>query len=120
MQVFQRLTLATDLPSEEKSAMTNTLAQGVWQAQQNLHPAIPPMNPWSVSMENSYDPSVRKLPGLNFPLSNGDLHDPSVQRPHISTQPDVINTMALLEQYSDKLLSLVEQKISSSHEKPKN
>ncbi|XP_035215773.1 mitogen-activated protein kinase-binding protein 1-like isoform X2 [Stegodyphus dumicola] len=120
MQVFQRLTLATDLPSEEKSAMTNTLAQGVWQAQQNLRPAIPPMNPWSVPMENSYDPSLRKLPGLNFPLSNGDLHDPSVQRPHISTQPDVINTMALLEQYSDKLLSLVEQKISSSHEKPKN
>lgn len=100
--------------------MTNTLAQGVWQAQQTLRPAVPPMNQWPNSIENSYDLNARRLPGLGFPQSNGDINDPSLQRfPSCGAQqPDMINT--ILQQFSDKLLSIVEQKISNSQEKPNN
>lgn len=109
-----------DLPSDEKSAMTNTLAQSVWQAQQTLRPAVPPMNQWPNPVENSYDINARRLPGLNFPHSNGDVNDSSLQRlPNCAPQqPDVINSF--LQQFSDKLLSLMEQKISNSQEKPNN
>ncbi|GBL94460.1 Mitogen-activated protein kinase-binding protein 1 [Araneus ventricosus] len=117
-QVYQRLTISTDLPPEEKSAMTNTLAQGVWQAQQILRPAVPPSQPWLSSSEHSFD--SRRLPGLGVPFSNGNLNDPSLQRlpPHSMSHPEGINTMALLEQFSNKLLSLVEQKMSNSQDKP--
>ncbi|GIY86657.1 hypothetical protein CDAR_468181 [Caerostris darwini] len=117
-QVYQRLTLSTDLPVEEKSAMTNTLAQGVWQAQQILRPAVPPSQPWLSSSEH-FD--SRRLPGLSNPLSNGNLNDPMLQRlpSHSMSHPEGMNTMALLEQYSNKLLSLVEQKINSQ-DKPNN
>ncbi|GFT22246.1 mitogen-activated protein kinase-binding protein 1 [Nephila pilipes] len=119
-QVYQRLTLSTDLPPDEKSVMTNTLAQGVWQAQQILRPAVPPSQPWSSSSEHSID--SRRLPGLNFPYSNGNLNDPSLQRlpTHCLSHPEGMNAMALLEQYSNKLVSLVEQKMSNSQDKPNN
>ncbi|CAL1277931.1 unnamed protein product [Larinioides sclopetarius] len=117
-QVYQRLTISTDLLPEEKSAMTNTLAQGVWQAQQILRPAVSPSQPWLSSSEHSFD--SRRLPGLGLPFSNGNLNDPSLQRlpPHSMSHPEGMNTMALLEQFSNKLLSLVEQKMSNSQDKP--
>lgn len=46
IQIFQRVTMDMDLSPGDKSAMTNTLAQGVLQAQQNLRPAAPPMPAW--------------------------------------------------------------------------
>lgn len=99
--------------------MTNTLAQGVWQAQQTLRPAVPPLNQWPNSLENSFDLNARRLPGLNFQLANGDVADPSLQRfpSGVSQQPDV-NTF--LQQFSDKLLNIMLQKMSNSQEKPNN
>ncbi|KAG8188886.1 hypothetical protein JTE90_014946 [Oedothorax gibbosus] len=74
VQLFQRVTVDSQLSTSEKAAMTTTLAQGVWQAQQNLQPhaftaATPPG-------------SVPQDPAL------------------------------LLQQYSDKLLTLIEQRIT--------
>lgn len=112
--------MTTDLPPDEKSVMTNTLAQGVWQAQQMLRPAVPPVNQWPNPTENSYDFNSRRLPGLNFSQANGDVNDTSQPRfPNsLPQQSDVINS--ILQQFSDKLLNLVEQKMSNSHEKPNN
>lgn len=57
--------------------MTTTLAQGVWQAQQNLQPTA---------------------------------FGPRTQAADPQTDPQA--AMLLLQQYSDKLLSLVEQRIT--------
>lgn len=46
IQIFQRVTMDMELSPSDKSTMTNTLAQGVLQAQQNLRPAAPPMPVW--------------------------------------------------------------------------
>lgn len=111
--------MTTDLPPNEKSVMINTLAQGVWQAQQNLRPAVPRMNQWPNSIENFSDFNSQRLPGLNFPHANGDIGDSSLRLPNCAPQqPDVFNSF--LQQFSDKLLSLMEQKISNSQDKPNN
>lgn len=57
--------------------MTTTLAQGVWQAQQNLQPT-------------AFGPRA----------------------PNSDPQTDPQAALMLLQQYSDKLLSLVEQRIT--------
>ncbi|XP_042907111.1 mitogen-activated protein kinase-binding protein 1 isoform X2 [Parasteatoda tepidariorum] len=114
MHVLHRLSL-TDLPLEEKSTMTNTLADGVWQAQQNLRPAFNMLNPWPLDVP--YDSSLRRLPSMNFPFPNGNSHDQRYPQ-HAASQPDSMN--AFLQQFSDKLLSIVEQKMSNSQNKPNN
>ncbi|GIY61420.1 uncharacterized protein CDAR_541891 [Caerostris darwini] len=77
VQLFQRVTIDSQLTTTEKAAMTTTLAQGVWQAQQNLQPtAFSARTPTSDS----------------------------------SAEPQA--AMMLLQQYSDKLLTLIEQRIT--------
>ncbi|UYV64073.1 hypothetical protein LAZ67_2006493 [Cordylochernes scorpioides] len=66
-----QVTMDPDLSQEEKSELTGVLAGGVWRAQQNLRPAMPPMPPDGAAM-------------------------------------------FLLQQYSDKLLSLVERRFNKS------
>ncbi|XP_067138205.1 mitogen-activated protein kinase-binding protein 1-like isoform X2 [Centruroides vittatus] len=109
MQVFQRLSMDTTISSSEKSAMTTILAQGVWQAQQNLRPAVPPFPMWSSSsktLELSYQNSYR---------TSSQSSDERLSSPAIQQEP--FNAILLLQEYSDKLLSLVEQRIGNSGQK---
>ncbi|KAF8786903.1 WD repeat-containing protein 62 [Argiope bruennichi] len=77
VQLFQRVTIDSQLTTTEKAAMTTTLAQGVWQAQQNLQPTA-------------------------F----------SARTPTSDSQTEPQAAMMLLQQYSDKLLNLIEQRIT--------
>ncbi|GFR22445.1 uncharacterized protein TNCT_93831 [Trichonephila clavata] len=77
VQLFQRVTIDSQLTTTEKAAMTTTLAQGVWQAQQNLQPTAF---------------------SARTPTSDA------------SAEPQA--AMMLLQQYSDKLLNLIEQRIT--------
>ncbi|GBM34106.1 hypothetical protein AVEN_235051-1 [Araneus ventricosus] len=77
VQLFQRVTIDSQLTTSEKAAMTTTLAQGVWQAQQNLQPTA-------------------------F----------SARTPTSDSQTEPQAAMMLLQQYSDKLLNLIEQRIT--------
>ncbi|GFY45841.1 uncharacterized protein TNIN_151441, partial [Trichonephila inaurata madagascariensis] len=77
VQLFQRVTIDSQLTTTEKAAMTTTLAQGVWQAQQNLQPTAF---------------------SARTPASDA------------SAEPQA--AMMLLQQYSDKLLNLIEQRIT--------
>lgn len=72
-----QVTVDPQLSTTEKTSMTTTLAQGVWQAQQNLQPT-------------AFGPRT----------------------PTVDPQTDPQAAMMLLQQYSDKLLSLVEQRIT--------
>lgn len=109
MQIFERLTMDTTLSSNEKSSMTTILAQGVWQAQQNLRPAVPPLPVWSSTtktLELSYQNSCR---------TSSQSLDERINNSAIQQEP--LNAILLLQEYSDKLLSLVEQRISNSGQK---
>ncbi|XP_054711970.1 mitogen-activated protein kinase-binding protein 1-like [Uloborus diversus] len=77
VQLFQRVTVDSQLTTAEKTSMTTTLAQGVWQAQQNLQPTA--FGTRSSTADSQAEPRA---------------------------------AMMLLQQYSDKLLSLVEQRIT--------
>ncbi|EEC11682.1 WD-repeat protein, putative [Ixodes scapularis] len=79
IQIFQRVTMDMELSPADKSAMTNTLAQGVVQAQQNLRPAAPPMPAWGGSGPASVPPPLPTAP----PPSLGDVGSPGAAVPAV-------------------------------------
>lgn len=78
--------------------MTTALAQGVLQAQQTLRPAVPPMYP---SGTNEAFGNSSKRPSVSDIL------------PPMGVKGDP-NTNALLQQYSDRLFNLIEQRFTKN------
>ncbi|XP_076314517.1 mitogen-activated protein kinase-binding protein 1-like isoform X4 [Tachypleus tridentatus] len=116
IQIFQRVTVDTELPAAEKSTMTTTLAQGVLQAQQNLRPAVPPMPMWnpsgaSLDTTNPFG-NVKRMTMSSSNLSSDFVQHSMGKKLDPTSQPEMVNAMALLQQYSDRLLNLVEQRMN--------
>ncbi|XP_076306142.1 mitogen-activated protein kinase-binding protein 1-like isoform X3 [Tachypleus tridentatus] len=119
IQIFQRVTLDTDLSSSDKSAMTTTLAQGVLQAQQNLRPAVPPMPVWnpsnnSLDTVSSYGTAKRVSVNSSSLVSSDFGQRTTGKKLDPTNQSEMVNAMTLLQQYSDRLLNLVEQRMNQS------
>ncbi|XP_023225162.1 mitogen-activated protein kinase-binding protein 1-like [Centruroides sculpturatus] len=113
MQVFQRVTMDSELSAMDKASMTTVLAKGVWQAQQNLRPAMPPVPIWPMPQNSSLDPNIfasKTIGNVNNSLSI----DPGIGKGSVENPAETVNAMTLLQQYSDKLLSLVEQHINKN------
>ncbi|KAG1714748.1 Mitogen-activated protein kinase-binding protein 1 [Nymphon striatum] len=116
MVLFERVTLDKDLPQPDKSELMNILAQGVWQAQQNLRPAVPPLPIYS-SISSDKSSQVMSPSHLNFgskgtmtSASPLDLAQQNFYSSKKTTGSDV-ETMDLLQQYSDMLLNVIQQRI---------
>lgn len=93
----------------------NILAQGVWQAQQNLRPAVPPLPMYSSKSSDSLS-QVMSPSHLNFG-SKGTSANPLdfVQQNFKSSDKTTgtdAGTMNLLQQYSDMLLNVIQQRMT--------
>lgn len=113
MQIFQRVTMDVELSASDKASMTTVLAKGVWQAQQNLRPAMPPVPIWPVSQNTTLDSNMfmnKSFGNVNSPITI----DQNSNKGIVENQAETVNAMTLLQQYSDKLLSLVEQHINKN------
>ncbi|XP_064484306.1 mitogen-activated protein kinase-binding protein 1-like isoform X3 [Ornithodoros turicata] len=148
IQIFQRVTMDMELPPADKSTMTNTLAQGVLQAQQNLRPAAPPMPLWGappavapVAVTSPVVPQVAPpqtpphLPNVpavfqHYPAArrfvmNGTVSAQTasevIQQPQMplgrkgdQTMQSNSDMSGLLQQYSEQLMKMVEDRINKS------
>ncbi|XP_077521792.1 WD repeat domain 62 [Amblyomma americanum] len=125
IHVFQRVTMDVDLSPADRSAMTNTLAHGVLQAQQNLRPAAPPpvLAPpgaaplWSAP--SAEPPVFQQFPAARRFAAAEPAPAPQPLGPKggpLSQSSSDLN--ALLQQYSEQLMKMVKEQMAKGDNKP--
>ncbi|OQR77161.1 WD repeat-containing protein 62-like [Tropilaelaps mercedesae] len=135
IQLFQRVTVTMDLPLSAKSAMTQTLANSVLQAQQNLGLAAPPpsvnmmmlaqqqalMNHQSHAhpTQHQQPPPQQQQQAPNVTLDASALSmllGGTVSGASATTDPSASNhpINSVLQQYTQQILKMVEEKISQA------
>ncbi|CAM1318924.1 WDR62 (predicted) [Pycnogonum litorale] len=114
MVLFQRVTLDNDLPQADKSELMNILAQGVWQAQQNLRPAVLPLPMYSSKSSDSLSQfnlnSAKSLSSPTHPLEFMQTLDKTSSLSNSTSGADV---NAILKQYSDMLLNVIQERMDT-------
>ncbi|KAH7940427.1 hypothetical protein HPB49_000201 [Dermacentor silvarum] len=126
IHVFQRVTMDVDLAPADRSAMTNTLAHGVLQAQQNLRPAAPtpllappgaaPL--WSAPPAEP--PVFQQFPAARR-FATAEPAPPAP--PPLAPMGGPLNQSssdlnALLQQYSEQLMKMVKEQMAKGDSKP--
>lgn len=123
IHVFQRVTMDVDLSAADRSAMTNTLAHGVLQAQQNLRPAAPPpllAPPGAAPLWPAPEPPPPPV-FQQVPAARRFAEPPQQQPPPpplglapkggpLSQSSSDLN--ALLQQYSEQLMKMVKEQMA--------
>lgn len=131
IHVFQRVTMDVDLSAADRSAMTNTLAHGVLQAQQNLRPAAPPpllAPPGAAPLWPAPEPPP-PLPVFQQVPAARRFAEPTQPPPPVplglggvpkggpmSQSSSDLN--ALLQQYSEQLMKMVKEQMAKGGDKP--
>lgn len=128
IHVFQRVTMDVDLSPADRSAMTNTLAHGVLQAQQNLRPAAPPplLAPpgaaplWSAPPAEP--PVFQQFPAARR-FAAAEPAPPAQPPPPVAPMGGPLNQSssdlnALLQQYSEQLMKMVKEQMAKGDSKP--
>ncbi|KAL3226282.1 hypothetical protein MRX96_025188 [Rhipicephalus microplus] len=129
IHVFQRVTMDVDLSPADRSAMTNTLAHGVLQAQQNLRPAAPPplLAPpgaaplWSAPPAEP--PVFQQFPAARR-FAAAEPAPPAQPPPPVAApmggplNQSSSDLNALLQQYSEQLMKMVKEQMAKGDSKP--